>query len=39
MSVDEKFNEIFATEIALAKFENEWHDDLEYQFNNLKIEV
>lgn len=35
MSVDDKFNEIFAREIELAKFENEWHDDLEYQFNQI----
>ena len=37
MSIDDKFNEIFAHEIALAKFENEWHDELEYEFKNIEL--
>lgn len=35
MSVDEKFDELFAHDIKLAEFEQEWLEELEREFNNI----
>ena len=35
MSIDEKFDELFAHDIKLAEFEQEWLEDLFEQFDNI----
>lgn len=37
-NLDEQFDELFATDIQLAKFEEEWMRDLEQQFKTITNE-
>ena len=37
MSIEEKFDELFAHDIALAKFEANWMEELELEFNKIEL--